>query len=125
MPRVDYVDREALRILNLVNSTLGLPHIDEPEAYGLAYAALHGIPFLTDNASPKVIARLAKVLGLELDVESYLKAVEECARKLSEDRELRTRSADWAYIESRPEPLKTALKPLVETGDVKLVSAVT
>jgi len=40
------------------------------------------------------ITRLAKVLELELDVESYPKAVEECARKLSEDRELRTRSAD-------------------------------
>jgi len=71
------------------------------------------------------ITRLAKVLELELDVESYPKAVEECARKLSEDRELRTRSADWAYIESRPEPLKTALKLLVETRGVKLVSAVT
>uniref|UniRef100_A0A7C4FEI0 DNA-binding protein n=1 Tax=Thermofilum pendens TaxID=2269 RepID=A0A7C4FEI0_THEPE len=57
LPRVDYVDREALRIFNLINSTPGLPRIDEPEAYGLAYAALHGIPFLTDNASPKVAAR--------------------------------------------------------------------
>jgi hypothetical protein len=57
LPRVDYVDREALRIFNLVNSTPGLPRIDEPEAYGLAYAALHGIPFLTDNASPRIAAR--------------------------------------------------------------------
>jgi len=57
LPRADYVDREALRIFNLVNSTPGLPRIDEPEAYGLAYAALHGLPFLTDNASPKVAAR--------------------------------------------------------------------
>jgi len=71
------------------------------------------------------VTRLAKLLGLELDVESYLKAVEECAKRLEETRELRRRSADWAYIESRPEPLKTALKLLVETGDVKLVSAVT
>ena len=51
------VDWEALRIFNLINSTPSLPRIDEPEAYGLAYAALHGIPFLTDNASPKVAAR--------------------------------------------------------------------
>ena len=57
LPRADYVDREALRIFNLVNSTPGLPRIDEPEAYGLAYAALHGLPLLTDNASPKVAAR--------------------------------------------------------------------
>ena len=57
LPRVDYVDREALRIFNLVNSTPGLPRIDEPEAYGLAYAALHGIPFLTDNASPRIAVR--------------------------------------------------------------------
>ena len=57
LPRADYVDREALRIFNLVNSTPHLPRIDEPEAYGLAYAALHGVPFLTDNASPKVAVR--------------------------------------------------------------------
>jgi len=57
LPRAGYVDREALRIFNLVNSTPGLPRIDEPEAYGLAYAALHGLPFLTGNASPKVAAR--------------------------------------------------------------------
>ena len=62
LPRVDYVDREALKIFNLVNSTPGLPRIDEPEAYGLAYAALHGIPFLTDNASPKVAARNLSLL---------------------------------------------------------------
>jgi len=71
------------------------------------------------------IARLARILGLELDLESYLKAVEELTRKTAEGAELRRRSADWAYIESRPEPLRTALKLLVETGDVKLVSAVT
>ena len=56
------MDREALKIFNLVNSTPGLPRIDEPEAYGLAYAALHGIPFLTDNASPKVAARNLSLL---------------------------------------------------------------
>lgn len=33
---------------------------------------------------------------------------------------MRKREADWSYIESRPEPLKTALKILVETGDMKL-----
>jgi hypothetical protein len=67
LPRIDYVDREALRIFNLVNSTPGLPRIDEPEAYGLAYAALHGIPFLTDNASPKVAAgSLSSLMGVRV-----------------------------------------------------------
>jgi len=32
--------------------------------------------------------------------------------------ELRRNMADWDYIESRPEPIKTALKILVETGDL-------
>jgi hypothetical protein len=67
LPRTDYVDREALRIFNLVNSTPGLPRIDEPEAYGLAYAALHGIPFLTDNASPKVaVGSLSSLRGVHV-----------------------------------------------------------
>ena len=38
--------------------------------------------------------------------------------------ELRRNMADWDYIESRPEPIKTALKILVETGDLKMVSMV-
>ncbi len=42
----------------------------------------------------------------------------EYLKRLEEARELRRRSADWAYIESKPEPLKTALKLLVETGDL-------
>jgi len=40
-------------------------------------------------------------------------------------RELRRREADWSYIESRPEPLKTALKLLVETGDLWYAAALT
>jgi hypothetical protein len=44
--------------------------------------------------------------------------VDEYLRRLEEARELRRRSADWGYIESRPEPLRTALKLLVETGDL-------
>ena len=75
--------------------------------------------------SREEVEKLAKLLGLELDVESYLRAAEELARRVAEGAELRRRSADWAYIESRPEPLRTALKLLVETGDVKLISAVT
>lgn len=44
--------------------------------------------------------------------------VEKLREKLERARELRRSSADWSYIESRPEPLKTALKVLVETGDL-------
>jgi len=45
-------------------------------------------------------------------------ALEEFRRELERARELRRRYADWSYIESRPEPLRTALKTLVETGDL-------
>jgi len=44
--------------------------------------------------------------------------LDEYLKRLEGARELRRRSADWSYIESRPEPLKTALKLLVETGDL-------
>jgi hypothetical protein len=44
--------------------------------------------------------------------------LDEYLKRLEGARELRRRSADWGYIESRPEPLKTALKLLVETGDL-------
>ncbi|RLE93280.1 MAG: hypothetical protein DRN04_07605 [Thermoprotei archaeon] len=44
--------------------------------------------------------------------------MEEYLKELEKAREFRRRMADWKYIESRPEPLKTALKLLVETGDL-------
>ncbi len=40
---------------------------------------------------------------------------EEWAR---EAREIRRRSADWDFIERQPEPIRAALKILVETGDL-------
>ena len=39
-------------------------------------------------------------------------------REDEEAREARRRSADWSYIERQREPIKTALKLLVETGDL-------
>ena len=45
-------------------------------------------------------------------------SLEEFRRELEWAREFRRRRADWSYIESRPEPLRTALKVLVETGDL-------
>ena len=41
-----------------------------------------------------------------------------------EARELRCRSADWSYIERQPEPVRTALKVLVETGDLWLAAKI-
>jgi len=60
--------------------------------------------------------------GLRVDWDSYTRVVEEFRRELEWAREFRRRRADWSYIESRPEPLRTALKVLVETGDLKGVS---
>ena len=53
---------------------------------------------------------------------SLKELIEDYKRRLEEAREIRRRSADWSYIESRPEPLRTALKILVETGDFKGVA---
>ena len=39
-------------------------------------------------------------------------------------RELRRRSADWEFIERQPEPVRSALKLLVETGDLRLAAKV-
>jgi len=46
-------------------------------------------------------------------------------RRLEEEaREIRRREADWGFIESQPPRLKAALKLYVETGDIRLSSAV-
>jgi len=46
-------------------------------------------------------------------------------RRLEEEaREIRRREADWSFIESQPPRLKAALKLYVETGDIRLSSAV-
>ena len=41
-----------------------------------------------------------------------------------EARELRRRSADWEFIERQPEPIRAALKVLVETGDLWLAAKI-
>jgi hypothetical protein len=51
------------------------------------------------------------VNGLEELVEGWRREDEEA-------REARRRSADWSYIERQKEPIKTALKLMVETGDL-------
>jgi len=48
-------------------------------------------------------------------VEEYLK---EFKKREAEAREIRRKCADWNFIEKQPEPIKTALKILIETGDL-------
>ena len=44
--------------------------------------------------------------------------LEEYRKWEAEAREIRRRSADWDFIEKQPEPVRSALKLLVETGDL-------
>jgi predicted HTH domain antitoxin len=53
-----------------------------------------------------------------------MRSVEEWRRLEEEAREIRRREADWGFIESQPPRLKAALKLYVETGDIRLSSAV-
>jgi hypothetical protein len=69
-----------------------------------------------------LLERILREKGLKVDWEAYRRLTSALAEELEWARELRRKEADWSYIESRPEPLKTALEKLVETGDLKLVS---
>jgi len=61
-PRVGIIDREALKLFTLINSSSILPRIDEPESYGLALALMLKLPFLTDNAAPRLATRYIEYL---------------------------------------------------------------
>jgi len=39
-----------------------------------------------------------------------------------EAREIRRKYVDWSFIESQPEPIKSALKCFIELGDLKLAA---
>ena len=54
----------------------------------------------------------------------YRKIVDEFRRREEEAREIRRKMANWKFIEKQPEPIKTALKILIETGDLKLASMI-
>jgi len=43
----------------------------------------------------------------------------------TEAREIRKRFADWAFIESQPKPIRSALKCFVELGDMRLAAKIT
>ncbi len=51
-------------------------------------------------------------------------SVEEFKEFECEARELRAKSADWEFIEKQQEPIRTALKVLVETGDLWLAAKI-
>jgi len=70
----------------------------------------------------ELLRRMFKERGLKVDWEAYRSLTAVLREELEWARELRRKEADWSYIESRPEPLKTALKLLVEAGDLKLAS---
>jgi hypothetical protein len=70
----------------------------------------------------ELLKRLFEEKGVRVDWEAYERLTAALREELEWARELRRREADWGYIESRPEPLRTALKLLVETGDLKLAS---
>ena len=72
--------------------------------------------------SVKEIVELLREMGFNVNEKAVAEDVEELEEFEREARELRCRSADWSYIERQPEPVRTALKVLVETGDFKLAA---
>jgi len=67
--------------------------------------------------------RSASFYTSDADFPSAMRSVEERRRLEEEAREIRRREADWGFIESQPPRLKAALKLYVETGDIRLSSA--
>ena len=47
-------------------------------------------------------------------------SLKEYEKWFKEAREIRRKSADWDFINKQPEPIRSALIVLVETGDLKL-----
>jgi len=75
-------------------------------------------------ASSSEAAEVAKQLGFTLNESALAKALEGFEEFEREARELRRRSADWEFIEKQPEPIRAALKLLVETGDLRLAARI-
>ena len=75
-------------------------------------------------ASSSEAAEIAKQLGFTLNESALAKALKELEEFEREARELRRRSADWEFIEKQPEPIRAALKLLVETGDLRLAARI-
>ncbi|MEM0008540.1 hypothetical protein [Thermofilum sp.] len=67
-------------------------------------------------------AELAKQFGFTINKRALAKALKELEELEHEAREIRAKSADWEYIEKQPDPLKAALRLLVEIGDLRLAA---
>ena len=63
-------------------------------------------------------------MKLRVDEGRLLELLEEWRKADEEARRIRRESADWKFIEKQPEPIKTALKLLVETGDLWVASKI-
>jgi methionyl-tRNA synthetase len=67
-------------------------------------------------------AELAKQFGFTINKRALAKALKELEEFEHEAREIRAKSADWEYIEKQPDPLRAALRLLVESGDLRLAA---
>ena len=65
-----------------------------------------------------------KDLGFSINIDSLLEDLEDYELWYNEAREIRRREADWEFIEKQPEPIRTALKLLVEIGDLWVAAKV-
>jgi len=68
----------------------------------------------------KEVLNVAKELGFKVDVNSLKENLKDFEEWFKEAREIRRKSADWDFINRQPEPIRSALIVLVETGDLKL-----
>ena len=53
------------------------------------------------------------------------RTLEEFKRREEKAREIRRKHADWDFINKQPEPIKSALKILIETGDLWYAAKIT
>ena len=66
----------------------------------------------------EILKLIAKEYNIKIKWSEYSKIVQEYIRRENTAREIRRKYADWNFIEKQPEPIKTALKILIETGDL-------
>ena len=70
------------------------------------------------NLDLKEVLNVAKELGFKVDVNSLKENLRGFEEWFKEAREIRRKSADWDFINKQPEPIRSALIVLVETGDL-------
>jgi len=67
---------------------------------------------------------VSKEYNVKILWDEYRKVLGEFRRREERAREIRRKHANWEFINKQPEPIKSALKILVETGDIKLASMI-